>query len=176
VPLYAFAFGRVGVVASDLYLLDPRFGDDGSEQGVRLEVRIFEARDLPGSMASARPIAVEQPIWRADLLESIANPGSLDRAHHHPRFVGEWEPGDRHFVDEMTADPLGFVGKRLSDLDALLDDAGISGDEVDSSDAEELRRAVPEILDAVQRLLDGVRHGPSLAAVDPTTFARVGWL
>jgi hypothetical protein len=174
--LYAFAFGRVGVVASDLYLLDPRSGPEGSEQGVRLEVRMFEALELPGSGASARRIAVEQPVWRADLLESLANPGSLDRAHHHPRFT-DWEPGERDFVEEMTSDPIGFVGSRLSDLDALLDDAGIRRDEVDASDADDLRRAVPQILDAVQRLLGGVRAGtPGGTDAPPPAFARVGWL
>ena len=33
-------------------------------------------------------------VTRADLLESVARPGTLDRAHHHPRFDG-WEPGRR---------------------------------------------------------------------------------
>ena len=64
--LYAFGFDRIGVVAGDLYFVDPDPGpgQEGAEQGVRLEVRIFERRELPGSVYSARPIAVERPIWR----------------------------------------------------------------------------------------------------------------
>lgn len=178
--LYAFGFGRIGVVASDLYLIDPTPDpgpDGGSEQGVRLEVRVFDAGELPGSMSSARPIAVGSPIWRADLLETIGNPGSLDRAHHHPRFEARWEPGMRHFVDEMTADPIGFVGTRLGDLEGLLDDAGFSRDDVDPSDPDDLRNALPEILDAVRRLLERVRAVPyaqPAAAAEGVT--RVGWL
>ncbi len=178
--LYAFGFGRVGVVTSDLYLIDPTPDpgpDGGSEQGVRLEVRVFEAGELPGSMSSARPIAVGRPIWRADLLETLGNPGSLDRAHHHPRFERRWEPGMRHFVDEMTADPIAFVGARLSDLDGLLADAGFSSEDVDPSDAGELRNAVPEILDAVERLLRRVRAGEYAQTPNAAEgVARVGWL
>ena len=73
--LYAFGFDRIGVVAGDLYFADPNPapGQEGAEQGVRLEVRVFERRELLGSVYSARPIAVERPIWRADLLESVGN-------------------------------------------------------------------------------------------------------
>jgi hypothetical protein len=176
--LYAFGFDRVGVVAGDLYFLDPtaEAGQEGPEQGVRLEVRVFEPEELRGSIYSARPIGIERPIWRADLLESVERPGSLDRAHHHPRFHG-FEPGRRHFVDEMTVDPVVFVGKQLSDLDALLDAAGVSRDEIGPSDADELRHAVPEIIEAVQRLLDRIRAGELAQPKTPTAeTARVGWL
>ena len=109
--LYAFGFDRIGVVASDLYFLDPNPapGQEGAEQGVRLEVRLFERRPLQGSIYSAQPIEVGRPIWRADLLESVDNPGSFDRAHHHPRFR-DYEPGGRHFVEELSADPV-VVGR-----------------------------------------------------------------
>jgi len=94
--LYAFGFDRIGVVAGDLYFVDPQPGpgQEGAEQGVRLELRQFARGELQGSIYSAQPIAVDRPIWRADLLESVANPGTLDRAHYHPRFLG-WEPGPR---------------------------------------------------------------------------------
>src|SRR5215467_7407855 len=83
--LYAFGFERVGVVVGDLYFVDPRPspGQEGAEHGVRLEVRMLEQGDLTGSIYSARAIEVGQPVWRADLLESVdGRPGSLDRAHH----------------------------------------------------------------------------------------------
>jgi hypothetical protein len=176
--LYAFAFDRIGVVASDLYFVDPNPlpGQEGAEQGVRLEVRMFERGALRGSEYSAQPIEVDRPVWRADLLESVGRPGSLDRAHHHPRFTG-WDPGIREFAEAMTADPLGWVGKRLEDLDGILEEAGLSSDEVGPDDAVQLREAAPDIIDAVGRLLDRVRaagHGPADGA--PKELTRLSWL
>ena len=110
--LYAFGFENIGVVVSDLYFLDPTPGpgQEGAERGVRLEVRMLDRGDLKGSIYSAQPIGVDRPIWRADLLESVAGPfGSFDRTHHHPAFNG-WEPSRRHYVPELSADPLGWVG------------------------------------------------------------------
>ncbi|HEY7136216.1 MAG TPA: hypothetical protein VIB48_14230 [Acidimicrobiia bacterium] len=176
--LYAFGFGRIGVVAGDLYFVDPRPGpgQEGAEQGVRLELRMFERGELRGSVYSARPIAVERPIWRADLLESVERPGSLDRAHHHPRFR-EWEPGRRHFVEELSADPVGWVGKRLADPETLLEEAGIAPGEVPAADVDALRAAAPEIVDALRRLLDGVRAGElAQPPVDAADSVRASWL
>ncbi len=178
--LYAFGFERIGVVVGDLYFQDPRpnAGEDGPEQGVRLEVRLVEKRPLQGSIYSAQPIAIDAPIWRADLLESVSASGSFDRTHHHPRFR-QWEPGRRHFVEELSADPLGWVGDRLRDLPALLAEAQVDADRVDPRDEALLRDAVPEILDAVERLLAKVRAGdagqpPADGVLDES--ARVGWL
>ena len=177
--LYAFGFDRIGVVVSDLYFVnpDPEPGQEGPEQGVRLEVRLFQRGGLRGSIYSARPIAVERPIWRADLLESVANPGSLDRAHHHPRFTG-WEPGPRHFVDDMGADPVGWVGKRLSALDDVLEEAGFGTHEVGANDVDEVRHAAGEITAVVRRLLDGVRGGGFRHHVegDDGGSVRISWL
>ena len=177
--LYAFGFERIGVVASDLYFVDPDPGpgQEGPEQGVRVEVRLLEPGELHGSIYSARPIGVERAIWRADLLESVDHPGTLDRAHHHPRFRG-WEPGTRRFVKEMTANPVAWVGKYLADVDGLLEAAALTRDDIGASDVAELQAAIPEILDAVRRLLERVRAGelarpPGDEAVDG---ARVSWL
>ncbi|HVF31975.1 MAG TPA: hypothetical protein VM933_02960 [Acidimicrobiales bacterium] len=178
--LYAFAFDKVGVVVGDLYFQDPRPGveQEGPEQGVRLEVRFVDKAPLNGSIYSAQPIAVDRPIWRADLLESIGSSGSFDRTHHHPRFRG-WEPVRRHFVEELSADPVAWVGARLADFPSLLDEAGVDAAEVPATDVQAVRAAVPEILDAVQRLLDRVRAGelgqpPADGVLDDS--ARVGWL
>jgi hypothetical protein len=176
--LYAFGFERIGVVASDLYFVDPNPGpnQEGPEQGVRVEVRMLEPGELHGSIYSARPIAIERAIWRADLLESVDHPGSLDRAHHHPRFT-EWEPGSRKFVKQMTANPVQFVGSYLSDVDGMLEAAGVSPDALGPDDAEQLRRTVPDIMDAVRRLLDGVRAGHLARPPDESVgSARVSWL
>jgi hypothetical protein len=180
--LYAFGFGRYGVVVSDLYFVDPNpgKGQEGPERGVRLELRVLDRGELRGSIYSAQPIGVEQPVWRVDLLESVAGPpGSFDRTHHHPAFRG-WEPGRRVFVRELSADPLGWLGSQLGDLEGVLKQAGAEPHEADAADAEALRACVPEILDAVRRLLGEARTAwpapdGGAGAQQPTT-ARVGWL
>ncbi len=179
--LYAFVFDRVGVVAGDLYFVDPQPnpGQEGPEQGVRVEVRLMERGELRGSVYSAQPIEVARPLWRADLLESVARPGTLDRAHHHPQCRG-WEPGRRHFDEEMTADPVAWVGRRLSDLDGLLAGAGVDLSVLGPCDAADVRAAVPEIVATVHRLLERVRSAEGPPVADPAGHgdggARVGWL
>jgi hypothetical protein len=178
--LYAFGFERYGVVVSDIYFIDPNpiKGQEGAEHGVRLELRVLDREKLKGSIYSAQPIGVDQPLWRVDLLESVdGEPGSFDRTHHHPAFRG-WEPGRRNFVRELSADPLGWLRANLSDLTAVLERAGAEPHEQDAADAASLRESVPEIIDAVRRLLDKVRTG-KLAVPPPghdPDNARVGWL
>jgi hypothetical protein len=177
--LYAFAFDRVGVVAGDLYFLDPNpgKGQEGPERGVRVEVRLVNRADLQGSIYSARPITVDEPLWRADLLESVDNPGSFDRTHHHPGMRG-WEPSARKFEPRMSKDPVAFVGEHLADLDAILRDAGRSASEVGPTDADELRAAVPEILTVVEKLLARVHAGELALAPSEGdgSAARESWL
>ena len=177
---YAFGFDRVGVVASDLYFVDPQPGpgQEGAERGVRIELRLVAPGEPRGSIYAARPITVDRPIWRGDLLETVAGvPGSFDRTHHHPAFQG-WEPGHRVYVRDLSAAPLAWVADRLSDLDALLLEAGVSPDEVGPGDGDALRAAVPDIVAAVDRLLRGVRAGELAQppAGEPVTTARVSWL
>jgi hypothetical protein len=159
--LYAFGFERVGVLVSDLYFVDPEPhpGQEGAEHGVRLELRILERSALRGSIYSAQPIEVGQPLWRADFLESVAGrPGSFDRAHHHPVFSG-WEPNRRVFVRELSADPLSWLGGKLADLAGLVASAGFPADVLGPDDAASLRAVAPEIVDAARRLLEKVRAG-----------------
>ena len=183
--LYVFGFERVGVVVGDLYFVDPNpmKGQEGAEHGVRLELRVLGRGELQGSVYSAQPIEVGSPVWRADLLESVAGqPGSFDRTHHHPAFTG-WNPGRRVFVKELSADPLGWLAGQLADLDALLDAAGFPPGTAGPADARDLRGATPEILDATRRLLDRVRSGElgnpptdGAAADSEPALVRSGWL
>jgi len=188
--LYAFGFERVGVVVGDLYFVDPNpgKGQEGPEHGVRVELRVLGRGELKGSIYSAQPIEVGQPIWRADLLESVTGqPGSFDRTHHHPRFTG-WNPNRRVFAGELSADPLSWLGAQLADLDAMLATGGFPADTAGPYDAESLRRTAPEIVDATRRLLDQVRSGavgnpprverPAVgsAADSGPPLVRAGWL
>ena len=178
--LYAFGFERVGVVVSDLYFVNPRpaRGQEGAERGVRLELRVLQRQPLNGSIYSAQPIVIDEPIWRVDLLESVDSPpGSLDRAHHHPAFDG-WEPGERHFVPELSAAPVEWLAERLADFQGVLAEAGVAADIVAPSDAAALRDAVPEIVDALRRLLARVAAGELGKPDDDRELvsARIGWL
>ena len=178
--LYAFGFERIGVMVSDLYFVNPRpaKGQEGAERGVRLELRMLERRPLRGSIYSAQPIVVDQPLWRVDLLEAVGSrPGSLDRAHHHPAFDG-WEPGERHFVAELSAAPLEWLAERLADLDAVLAQAGVAPDTAGPGDAAALRVALPEIVDVLRRLLGRVAAGELGRPDDDRDLvsARIGWL
>jgi hypothetical protein len=178
--LQLFGFDRIGVVVGDIYSIDPApaKGQEGPERGVRLEVRMLEPGALTGSIYSARPISIAEPIWRADLLESAdGTPGSLDRAHHHPK-MRDWEPGKRVFDRDLSSDPVGFVGSMLADLEGLLDRAGIEVDAALAADARSLRGAVPEVQRAVSSMLDQVKAGQLATAPDgdDLTSARVSWL
>ncbi|QUQ65375.1 hypothetical protein [Kutzneria sp. CA-103260] len=185
--LYMFGFDRIGVVLGDLFFVDPEpvKGQEGAEHGVRLELRLIERGPLKGTIYSAYPIAVEDPVWRADFLESVdGRPGSFDRTHHHPAFTG-WNPGARVFTRELSADPLGWLAGKLADLDGVLAEAGFPADTVGPDDAAELRLAAPEIVAATGRLLGRVRAGElgnapaaeQLVATDGRpALVRSGWL
>lgn len=159
--LYAFCFEHVGVVVGDLYFVDPDPppGQEGAERGVRLEVRLLERPPLPGSVYSAQPIAVAEPIWRVDLLERVDGPyGSFDRTHHHPSFRG-WEPGHRVYDDGLSGDPIGWVGEQLADLETLVDRSTVDASALHPDDAAQLRATVPEILRTVRNMLQRVYDG-----------------
>lgn len=178
--LNAFGFDRLAVLASDLYFQhpDPPSGQEGPEHGVRLELRHIAAGALRGSIYSARPISFDEPIWRVDLLESVAGrPGSLDRAHHHPAFSG-WNESQRIFEEDLSADPIGWLELRLSDLPGLLVRAGAPADTAGPGDVVGLRLALPQIIQAVQWLLARVRAGAlgQPPAVPGSGVIRAGWL
>lgn len=178
--LYAFGFEHLGVLVSDLYFVNPSplDGQEGPERGVRLELRMLERQPLRGDIYSAQPILVERPLWRVDLLEAVDSPpGSLDRAHHHPRFDG-WNPGTRHFVPELSAAPVEWLAGRLGDIDGVLAEAGVAVDEVGAGDRAAVRAAAPEIVGSVRRLLDRVAAGELGRPDDGRELvsARIGWL
>ncbi|OMC44113.1 hypothetical protein A5745_16900 [Mycobacterium sp. IS-2888] len=177
--LAAFGFESLGVVVGDMFFVDPTplEGQETPERGVRLELRLIDRAEPQGSIYAGVPIAFNRPVWRVDLFGSTESPpGTLDRAHHHPRFNG-WEPSRRHFVPELSADPLTWLADQLADPDAVLARAGVGADEVTDADRQGLAAAAPEIVAAVKRMLDGVRDGTlAPAAAEPVAAARTGWL
>jgi len=175
----AFGFEALGVVVGDMFFVDPnpREGQETPERGVRLELRLVDRAEPQGSIYAGVPIAFARPLWRVDLFGSTESPpGTLDRAHHHPRFK-EWEPGLRNFVPELTADPVSWLADQLADPDAVLERAGVDPAEVSAADKAGLATAAPEIVATVKRMLDGVRDGDlAPAPPEPVAAARTGWL
>ena len=177
--LAAFGFETLGVVVGDMFFVDPtpNTGQETPERGVRLELRLIERDEPQGSIYAGIPIAFNRPVWRVDLFGSTESPpGTLDRAHHHPRFNG-WEPGRRNFVPELSADPVSWLAGQLADPAAVLERAGVDANEVTTADLTGLAAAAPEIVAAVKRMLDGVRDGElAPAPAEPVAAARTGWL
>ena len=177
--LWTLAFDRVGVAISDLYFVDPSIdqGDAGAERGVRLELRIFERDPLKGSVYSAVPIRVDRPIWRIDLLETAeSEPGSLNRAPHHPRFH-DWDPGPREFVEELSANPLSWTADRFAHIEQVLDEAGLDAADVGTRDLESLRSAGPEVVRQLELMLAEVAAGRAGLPPDQHgSFVRQSWL
>ena len=181
---HVWGFERVGVVAGDLFFVDPveKAGEEGAEHGVRVEVRFLDKPPLDGSVYASQPIMVGQPVWRGDLLETIkGEPGSFDRAHDHLHFEG-WEPDARHYDKRIKADPGAWLTERLQDLPGLLSGAGIDPERVGPDDVEQLAAAAPAISAAVVELLGRVRAGelgtaPEGASEEELAVGvRSGWM
>ncbi|OBH84730.1 hypothetical protein, partial [Mycobacterium scrofulaceum] len=146
--LAAFGFETMGVVVGDMFFVDPRplEGQETPERGVRLELRLVDRDEPQGSIYAGVPIGFNRPVWRVDLFGSTESPpGTLDRAHHHPKFDG-WEPGRRHFVPELSADPVAWLTDQLADPAAVLARAGVDPDQVPDADKAGLAAAAPEIV------------------------------
>lgn len=176
--LWTLAFDHVGIVMSDLYFVDPNLdqGDDGAERGVRLELRRFVREELNGSVYSAAPISVGEPIWRVDMLETVdSTPGSLNRAHHHPKFHG-WEPGRRVFVEELSADPRTWIRKQLANIEQVLEAAGVEPSSL-GADVDALRDSAEKVASELDLMLAEVADGRAgLAPSDAGEFVRASWL
>jgi hypothetical protein len=154
----AFVFEKVAVLVRTWH--EPM---DPPERGARVEVRLLANEPRRGSPAAAQRLVIDQPVFRADLFDQVDGPpGNLRSAHFHPRFHGV-EPCDRHWSDEIRADPTGWLTAELSDLRGLLERSGVdlSKEVGDASslddDAAALRDAVPDIVSAVEASWETVR-------------------
>jgi hypothetical protein len=128
-------FGDIAVCVERIDFLDPAVAHepDARERGVRVELRpVTTSRD--GSIYCSTTTTVARGSCRFDLLES--RPGAADRMHWHPS-MRDGEPGERVFDEQLSADPVGWLGERLREA---------AGDETD------------EILVEVSRGLDWARQ------------------
>jgi hypothetical protein len=140
-----FAFNEIAIVVRHWFEIGP----DDDEHGARLEIRRLVPHPHRGSESAAQVLELDGIVWRADLFDGLDDePGSWSRAHHHVNFDGI-EPLDRTWDEELSADPLGWTRRRLEDLPELLAARGVELEDPDG-EAEDVRRAIPAIMAAVE--------------------------
>ncbi len=119
-----------------------------TESGARVEIRRVEHEeigDAAAGVAGLRLLPVSEGIWRADLFRD--QNGEVIY-HYHPHFE-KGDVGERSFDDRLTADPVGFVIDRLTNLRALLIDSG-AGDLADRVKYAEVTGALEAIRTAIE--------------------------
>jgi hypothetical protein len=131
--------------------------DDASmEHGVRIELRELAAHRRRGSESAAQLVAVDRPLWRADLFVRLAGaPGTFGVAHCHPRFLGP-EPCPRVWDAKLAADPRGWPGDQFAALGAA---GGTEPWPVDPADGPQLSRLSAQIV--------SLAGSPDLTAAGP---------
>jgi hypothetical protein len=138
--LQVFAFNELAVLVRHWFEVGP----EDEEHGARLEVRRLKSHPHRGSESAPQLLELDEIVWRADLFESLADaPGSWSRAHHHLAFDGI-EPLDRAWDDDLSADPIDWTRRQLEDVSAMADLEDPEGE------AEDVRRALPAIMAAVE--------------------------
>ena len=152
----AWLFDSLCVTVAAVDFLDPelRFQPDARERGVRVEIRPTTSTQKGGTVYASPPISLQPAICRVDLLES--RPGAGDRMHWHPA-MRSGEPEDRTFDDALSADPIGWLGERLRDLDRLLGGTHVTGVAGFGADAAAVARVADEVVDAVSAGLESSR-------------------
>jgi hypothetical protein len=125
------------------------------DAGCRIDIRRAEA--YPGShhrpgAEGFRVLPVgDGGIYRIDLSVRVDSGDDEVRYHHHPTFV-EGDVGPRVFDDHLSADPLGWIERRLRDLPGLLREKG-RPELADSVDTAALDAAIPTVMSAVKAAL-----------------------
>jgi len=113
---HILALSRSAVIVRHWFEID--LDDASMEHGVRIELRELAPRQHRGSESAAQLIAVDRPLWRADLFDRLTDvPGSFGVAHYHPEFSGH-EPCPRTWDPELTANPWRWLGDQIANLGA----------------------------------------------------------
>jgi hypothetical protein len=118
-----------------------------TEIGSRVEIRRWEPEPVPGAnpgVAGFRVLPVSEGIWRADLFTGPDGP----IYHYHPAFE-DGDVGQRHLDPELTADPVSWAMRQLTDIGALLRGSG-AGDLADQVPQAQLDVLLPAIKAAIE--------------------------
>jgi hypothetical protein len=122
--------------------------DASTEHGARVEIRELPHQPHRGSESASQLIAVDRPLWRADLFDRLTDPpGSFAVAHYHPQFTGN-EPSARFWDADLTADPWTWLGDQITSLGTK---AGGEGWPLDPEDAAELPGLASTVVATAQR-------------------------
>lgn len=144
---HILALSRTAVIVRHWFEID--LDDASMEHGVRIELRELAAHPHRGSESAAQLVAVDRPLWRADLFDRLTDPpGTFGVAHYHPQFAGH-EPCPRAWDPKLTADPWSWLGDQFAQLGA----AGGTGPwPVDPADGPELSRLSAGIVALARQL------------------------
>jgi len=144
---HILTLSRTAVIIRRWFEID--LDDASMEHGVRIELRELAAHPHRGSESAAQLVAVDRPLWRADLFDRLTDPpGTFGVAHYHPRFAGH-EPCPRAWDPKLTADPWSWLGDQFAQLGA----AGRTGPwPVDPADGPELSRLSAGIVSIARQL------------------------
>jgi hypothetical protein len=141
-----FVFNEVAVIIRHWY----EIGEDGREHGARVEIRQLTPSPRRGSESASQLIAIDEPIWRADLFDLLGEePGNFGRAHYHHKFDGV-EPTARDWAADLSADPISWCRDQLSNLEGLIPAAGATLQHL-ALEAQDLRDACDRMIDSVVR-------------------------
>ena len=144
---HILTLSRTAVIVRHWFEID--LNDASMEHGVRIELRELTAHPHRGSESAAQLVAVDRPLWRADLFDRLTDPpGTFGVAHYHPQFAGH-EPCPRAWDPKLTADPWSWLGDQFAQLGA----AGGTGPwPVDPADGPELSRLSAGIVALARQL------------------------
>lgn len=166
-----YCFRKLAVTVEGVDFLDPAQAGqpDVRERGVRLELRGLSESAEAGSVYSSRAAWLSRGICRFDLLES--RPRAADRMHWHPE-MSDGEPGNRVFDSELSADPIGWLAKTLSDITPLLLRAGLDPAE-HAGDISAMAGSAGEITETAAKILDEARKPWSEVTRDERGLASI---
>jgi hypothetical protein len=144
---HILALSRTAVIVRHWFEID--LDDASMEHGVRIELRELAAHPRRGSESAAQLVAVDRPLWRADLFDRLTDaPGTFGVAHYHPQFLGH-EPCPRVWDAKLTADPWSWLGDQFAQLGAA---GGTEPWPVNPADGPELSRLSAEIVSLARPL------------------------
>ncbi len=118
-----------------------------TEVGCRVEIRRIQPEPVPGAAAGVagfRVLPVSEGIWRADLFTGPRGP----IYHYHPNFE-KGDVGERHLDPALTADPVAWAVRQLSDIRSLLIGSG-AADVADAVAQAQLDLLLPTIRAAIE--------------------------
>jgi hypothetical protein len=143
---HIIALARTAITVRHWFEID--LEDSSMEHGARIELRELAAHPRRGSESAAQLLAVDRPLWRADLFDRLTDaPGSFGVAHYHPKFEGN-EPCPRAWDPQLSASPWDWLGSQLTGL-------GNGTWQLDQDDARELSGLAPAVVPLAQQLGPG---------------------